>query len=60
VCSRELPSTVALTHEDIERARPVAVRRVSQAGLRIADLLETAFEPGPLPDLEGFRPPARR
>ncbi|MFA9200599.1 MAG: S1/P1 nuclease [Cypionkella sp.] len=39
----------ALTQEAIVAALPVAQRRVAQAGLRIADLLETALAPGPLP-----------
>lgn len=49
VCARPLPDRTALSQEDIERGVPVARRRVVQAGLRIADLLESAFAPGPLP-----------
>ena len=48
VCETELPRETALTQEDIARGVPIAKRRVQQAGLRIADLLESAFAPGPL------------
>src|SRR3546814_5307786 len=44
-CSGELPGETALTQEDIVAALPVAQRRIQQAGLRIADLLESAFAP---------------
>jgi hypothetical protein len=44
-----------LTQEAIVAAVPVAERRVMQAGLRIADLLDAAFAPGPLPQPEGRR-----
>jgi hypothetical protein len=37
-----------LTEDDIIRGVPIAKRRVQQAGLRIAGLLESAFAPGPL------------
>lgn len=47
-CERELPRKTALTQEDIVRGVPIAKRRVQQAGIRIADLLESAFAPGPL------------
>ncbi|WP_284126488.1 S1/P1 nuclease [Parerythrobacter aestuarii] len=47
-CSGELPGETALTQEDIERAIPISQRRVTQAGLRIARLLDEAFAPGPL------------
>ncbi len=50
---RELPRQTALTQEDIVQAAPIARRRVLQAGLRIADYLDQAFEPGPLPAPEG-------
>ncbi len=50
VCAAPLPEKTALTQEDIERGVPIAKRRVQQAGLRIADLLESAFAPGPLPE----------
>ena len=50
VCSGELPAQTALTQDDIARGVPIAKRRVQQAGLRIADLLESAFAPGPLPE----------
>ena len=48
-CSGELPMKTALTQEDIVRGAPIAKRRVQQAGLRIAELIESAFAPGPLP-----------
>ncbi|MFM7377707.1 MAG: S1/P1 nuclease [Erythrobacter sp.] len=48
VCSQPLPGKTALTQEDIVRGVPIARKRVVQAGLRIADLLEAAFRPGPL------------
>ncbi|MCL9999065.1 MAG: S1/P1 nuclease [Erythrobacter sp.] len=48
VCAAELPDKVALSQEDIVRGVPVARKRVVQAGLRIAGLLEEAFKPGPL------------
>ncbi len=47
------PKQVTLTQEAIVAAVPVAERRIEQAGLRIADLLDAAFAPGALP------PPAR-
>ena len=48
VCAAPLPSQTALSQDDIIRGVPIAKRRVQQAGLRIADLLESAFAPGPL------------
>lgn len=48
VCAAPLPMETALSQEDIVRGVPIAKRRVQQAGLRIADLLESAFAPGPL------------
>jgi hypothetical protein len=48
VCTAPLPDETALSQEDIIRGVPIAKRRVQQAGLRIADLLESAFAPGPL------------
>ncbi|MXO75075.1 endonuclease [Altererythrobacter aerius] len=45
-----LPAETTLTQEAIAAAIPVAERRIAQAGLRIADLLDRAFAPGPLPD----------
>lgn len=50
VCSTDLPMKTALSQEDIVRGVPIAKRRVQQAGIRIADLLESAFAPGPLPE----------
>ncbi len=48
VCAAPLPGETALSQEDIIRGVPIAKRRVQQAGLRIANLLESAFAPGPL------------
>lgn len=48
VCAAPLPDETALTQDDIVRGLPIAKRRVQQAGLRIADLLTSAFAPGPL------------
>jgi hypothetical protein len=48
VCAAPLPDKTALTQDDIIRGVPIAKRRVQQAGLRIADLLTSAFAPGPL------------
>lgn len=48
VCAAPLPMATALSQDDIARGVPIAKRRVQQAGLRIAGLLETAFAPGPL------------
>lgn len=48
VCAAPLPDETALSQDDIIRGVPIAKRRVQQAGLRIADLLTTAFAPGPL------------
>ncbi len=51
-CDGELPDTTALTQEDIVAAVPVARKRVVQAGLRMARLLDEAFAPGLLPTRE--------
>ena len=48
-CAGELPDATALTQDDIVASIPIARRRVQQAGIRIAELLERAFAPGPLP-----------
>jgi hypothetical protein len=48
LCDGTLPKKTALTQEDIVRGVPIARARVQQAGVRIADLLESAFAPGPL------------
>lgn len=48
VCAAPLPEKTALSQDDIARGVPIARRRVVQAGLRIADLLDSAFAPGPL------------
>lgn len=54
-CDGELPQSTALTQDDIEAALPVAERRITQAGLRIAELLDAAFAPGSLPQPERGR-----
>lgn len=51
-CAGDLPMETALTQQDIVEAAPIARRRVQQAGLRIAALIESAFAPGPLPVVE--------
>ena len=56
LCSQPLPDKVALSQEDIVRGVPIARRRVVQAGLRIAGLLDEAFRPGPLVPDEPRRP----
>jgi hypothetical protein len=48
-CEAALPARAALGQEDIGAALPIANRRIVQAGLRIADLIEAALAPGPLP-----------
>jgi hypothetical protein len=55
VCAAPLPMKTALSQDDILRAVPIAKRRVQQAGLRIADLLTSAFAPGPLVVEEDMR-----
>lgn len=47
--NEDSPEAVTLTQEAIAAAVPVAERRIVQAGLRIAALLDSAFAPGPLP-----------
>lgn len=54
-CAGELPNETALTQEDIVAAIPVAQKRIRQAGLRMADMLDRAFEPGSLPEPERRR-----
>ncbi len=44
------PEAATLTQEAIAAAVPVVERRIVQAGLRIAALLDSAFAPGPLPE----------
>lgn len=48
LCDGTLPEKTALSQEDIVRGLPIARQRVLQSGLRIARLLEEAFQPGPL------------
>ena len=43
------PKEATLSQEAIVAALPIAERRIEQAGLRIADLLDAAFAPGALP-----------
>jgi len=45
VCEADLPMNVTLSQEAIIAGVPVARRRVVQAGLRIAELLDTALVP---------------
>ena len=47
-CAGELPRQTRLSQQDIAEMVPVARRRVQQAGIRIAALIESAFAPGPL------------
>ena len=49
-CEGELPREVGLSQELIARSVPIARRRVLQAGLRMAEYLDRAVEPGPLPE----------
>jgi hypothetical protein len=46
------PEEAMLTQEAIADALPVVERRIAQAGLRIAALLDSAFAPGALPEPE--------
>ena len=48
----EKPTSASLTESAIASAIPVSQRRIAQAGLRIAALLDSAFAPGPLPGPE--------
>ena len=45
----ERPDSATLSQDAISAAVPIAERRIVQAGLRIANLLDAAFAPGPLP-----------
>lgn len=54
-CAGDLPMKTALTQSDIVEALPVVERRIQQAGLRLADMLDEAFLPGPLPRTERAR-----
>ena len=51
-CEGDLPFETRLTQEDIVAALPVVERRIRQAGLRMARLLDEAFAPGALPEPE--------
>jgi hypothetical protein len=48
----EKPETAALSQAAIAAAVPITEKRIVQAGLRITDLLDAAFAPGPLPEPE--------
>lgn len=48
VCAGELPMEAALSQEDIVAAVPISQRRITQAGVRMAAMLDEAFAPGPL------------
>lgn len=52
IAAGEKPETAALSQDAIAAAVPIAERRIVRAGLRIADLLDTAFAPGLLPEPE--------
>ncbi|WP_379923446.1 S1/P1 nuclease [Erythrobacter sp. R86502] len=52
VCAAPLAEKTVLSQDDIVRGVPIAKRRVQQAGVRIADLLASAFAPGALPEPE--------
>lgn len=54
-CEGPLPDETALSQEDIVRAIPVAQKRITQAGLRMAEMLDAAFAPGPLPGVADER-----
>ena len=54
-CEQDLPDSVQLTQEDIAAAIPISQRRVTQAGLRMAQMLDEAFAPGKL-----VEPPRQR
>ncbi|MCT2557436.1 S1/P1 nuclease [Tsuneonella sp. YG55] len=43
-------NAATLTQDAIAAAVPVAERRITQAGIRIAEYLDSAFAPGPLPE----------
>lgn len=47
-CPVDLPKDAALSQEDIVAAIPISQRRITQAGLRMAQMLDVAFAPGPL------------
>lgn len=49
----DLPDETTLTQEDILRAIPISQRRVQQAGIRMAEYLDTAFARGAWPVDEG-------
>jgi hypothetical protein len=52
-CQGDLPLETALSQQDIVASIPVSQQRVTQAGLRIARLLDEAFAPGALQAPDG-------
>ncbi len=54
-CASDLPNETALTQDDIVTAVPLVQKRIRQAGLRMAAMLDQAFEPGALPEPERRR-----
>ncbi|MXP44164.1 S1/P1 nuclease [Allopontixanthobacter sediminis] len=48
VCAGDLPKEAALSQEGIVAAIPISQRRIIQAGVRMAAMLDEAFAPGPL------------
>ncbi|MGN6497650.1 MAG: S1/P1 nuclease [Tsuneonella sp.] len=44
------PKTAALSQDAIVAAVPIAERRIEQASIRIAEMLDIAMAPGPLPE----------
>lgn len=51
-CAQALPDATTITQRAIVAAAPVANRRIRQAGIRMAEYLDLAFAPGPLPQQE--------
>ena len=60
-CAGDLPGKTALTQEDIVAQLPALRRRVQQAGLRMADLLDQALGSAPASErgVRPFRAPPR-
>ncbi|MBO6767547.1 MAG: S1/P1 nuclease [Erythrobacter sp.] len=60
-CAGDLPGKTALTQEDIVAQLPALRRRVQQAGLRIADMLDEALGPAQASErgVRSFRAPPR-
>lgn len=49
-CGGKLPVHGSMSEKEIEASLPLVRKRIEQAGLRIADMLDKAFLPGPLPE----------